>query len=63
LAAGRYIADRIPGARMVELPGVDHLPYFGDVDSFFEAVREFLRQDLGSSRLEARVADDDPYDR
>ena len=25
-AAGRYLADQIPGARFVELIGVDHLP-------------------------------------
>jgi pimeloyl-ACP methyl ester carboxylesterase len=26
--AGRYIADHIPGAKFVELPGVDHIPYY-----------------------------------
>src|SRR5215211_471975 len=32
-AGGRYLADRIPGARYVELPGADHLPFAGDQDA------------------------------
>ena len=39
---GRYIADRIPGARFVELAGADHLPYVGDVDAVVGEVEEFL---------------------
>jgi pimeloyl-ACP methyl ester carboxylesterase len=27
IEAGRYIADHIPGAKFVELPGVDHAPF------------------------------------
>ncbi|HYT78407.1 MAG TPA: hypothetical protein VEQ37_03965 [Actinomycetota bacterium] len=30
---GRYIAEHIPGARFVELPGADHLPWIGDQDA------------------------------
>ena len=30
---GRYLAARIPGARYVELPGEDHLPWVGDSDA------------------------------
>jgi class 3 adenylate cyclase len=40
--ASRYMADRIPGARMVELPGDDHFPYFGDQDSVVALTQEFL---------------------
>ena len=29
-AASRYLGERIPGARMVALPGADHLPWEGD---------------------------------
>ena len=29
---GRYLAARIPGARFVELHGIDHLPWVGDQD-------------------------------
>jgi class 3 adenylate cyclase len=39
---GRFLAARIPGARFVELPGVDHLPWVGDQDAILEEVEEFL---------------------
>jgi class 3 adenylate cyclase len=38
---GRYIADRIPGARFVELQGEDHVPWI-DVDEILDEVEEFL---------------------
>jgi pimeloyl-ACP methyl ester carboxylesterase len=38
---GRYIAARIPGARFVELSGVDHLPAV-DPDEIVDEVEEFL---------------------
>ncbi|MDQ2963473.1 MAG: adenylate/guanylate cyclase domain-containing protein [Pseudomonadota bacterium] len=39
---GRYIAARIPGAKLVELPGEDHLPWVSDQDAFLDEVQEFL---------------------
>lgn len=39
---GRYIADRIPGARMLELPGDDHLIYAGDQEDILRPVQAFL---------------------
>ena len=39
---GRFIAQRIPGARLVELPGNDHVPWVGDQDSVLDEVQEFL---------------------
>jgi pimeloyl-ACP methyl ester carboxylesterase/DNA-binding winged helix-turn-helix (wHTH) protein/class 3 adenylate cyclase len=39
---GRFVADRIPGAKFVELPGVDHLPFVGDQDAILDEVEEFL---------------------
>ncbi|HEX8284220.1 MAG TPA: alpha/beta fold hydrolase [Pyrinomonadaceae bacterium] len=39
---GRYVASRIPGARYVELPGRDHLPFVGDQDAILDEVEEFL---------------------
>ena len=50
---GRYIADRIPGARFVELPGEDHIPYV-DPDEILDEVEEFLTG-TRPSRLENRV--------
>jgi pimeloyl-ACP methyl ester carboxylesterase len=39
---GRYIAERIPGARFVELEGADHIPWIGDQDSVLDEIGEFL---------------------
>jgi class 3 adenylate cyclase len=39
---GRFVAERIPGARFVELPGDDHLPFVGDQDAILDEVEEFL---------------------
>jgi class 3 adenylate cyclase len=39
---GRYVAERIPGAKYVELPGVDHLPFVGDQVTILDEVEEFL---------------------
>ena len=42
VGAGRYLAEHIPGARYVELPGEDHLFYVGDTDALVDEVEEFL---------------------
>jgi class 3 adenylate cyclase/pimeloyl-ACP methyl ester carboxylesterase len=40
---GRDVAAHIPGARLFELPGVDHLFYVGEnVDKISDAIAEFL---------------------
>jgi pimeloyl-ACP methyl ester carboxylesterase len=39
---GRWIAQRVPGARFVELPGDDHLPWAGDQDRLLDEVQRFL---------------------
>jgi len=39
---GRYVAERIPGAKYVEFPGRDHLPFVGDQDAILVEVEEFL---------------------
>ena len=40
--AGADLATRIPGARYVELPGIDHLPWAGDADAVLGEIEEFL---------------------
>jgi class 3 adenylate cyclase/pimeloyl-ACP methyl ester carboxylesterase len=40
--ASRYMAQRLPNARMVELPGDDHFPFFGDQDAVVGLTQEFL---------------------
>jgi class 3 adenylate cyclase len=42
LEAGRYLAEHIPGARFVELPGADHEFFAGDVDAVVDEIEEFL---------------------
>jgi pimeloyl-ACP methyl ester carboxylesterase len=42
IAEGRYIAERIPGAKFVELPGVDHLPWVGNQEDIADELEEFL---------------------
>ena len=39
---GRYVASRIPGARFVELPGQDHLPFVGDQDAIIDEIERFV---------------------
>src|SRR5262249_11211209 len=40
--ASRYMGARIPGARVVEVPGTDHLPWEGDQDSVLDQIEAFL---------------------
>jgi class 3 adenylate cyclase len=40
--AGKELASRIAGARYVELPGTDHLPWAGDSDVVLGEIEEFL---------------------
>ncbi|TMG83166.1 MAG: adenylate/guanylate cyclase domain-containing protein [Betaproteobacteria bacterium] len=39
---GRFLARHIPGARLVELPGADHLAWVGDQDAILDEIQEFL---------------------
>ena len=38
----RFVAESIPGARLVELPGEDHFPFAGDVELLLDEVESFL---------------------
>jgi class 3 adenylate cyclase/pimeloyl-ACP methyl ester carboxylesterase len=42
LMSSRQIGALIPGARVIELPGVDHIPWIGDADSILDEVQEFV---------------------
>lgn len=40
---GRFLAQHVPGARYIELPGTDHVPAVGDnADEIADAIEEFL---------------------
>jgi class 3 adenylate cyclase len=54
----RYLAQHIPGAKLVELPGEDHVPWIGDRDAIVDEVEEFLtgaRQGPDPERVLATV--------
>jgi pimeloyl-ACP methyl ester carboxylesterase/DNA-binding winged helix-turn-helix (wHTH) protein len=55
---GRFVASLIPGARFVEMPGEDHLPFVGDQNGLLDEVQEFLTgegRQVGRERVLATV--------
>jgi pimeloyl-ACP methyl ester carboxylesterase/DNA-binding CsgD family transcriptional regulator len=59
----RYLAEHIPAARYVELPGSEHRPWLGDVDAIADEVEVFVtgrksrprrRSDTGTEALSRR---------
>jgi pimeloyl-ACP methyl ester carboxylesterase len=38
----RYVAACIPSARLVELPGLDHLPFVGDQEAILNEIERFV---------------------
>lgn len=42
IAGARYMADRIPGARFVELEGTDHTIWLGDIERLATEIQHFL---------------------
>lgn len=45
---GRYIASRIPGSRLVELPGADHFFWAGDPEPLLGEIEEFVTGHRGA---------------
>ena len=39
---GRYLAEHIPGAEYVEVPGGDYLPFLGDAEAILAPIERFL---------------------
>ena len=39
---GRYLAEHIPGARLLEVDGADHAPWFSEPDRILTGIEEFL---------------------
>jgi class 3 adenylate cyclase len=50
---GRYLAEHIPGARLVELPGRDFAPQIGDTDRLFAELESFLKEVVEGEPWEA----------
>jgi class 3 adenylate cyclase len=42
LGAGRYLAEHIPDAKLVVLPGEDHIFFVGDTDALADEIEDFL---------------------
>jgi serine/threonine protein kinase len=59
IAAGRYLAAHIPGARLVELEGDDHFPFVGDADAIIDSVAPMfgLARPDDSTRPERPLSD------
>ena len=56
LGSGRYLAEHIPDARLVVLPGDDHLFFVGDTDALVDEIEEFLTGSRGGAEGEAVLA-------
>ena len=57
-AHASYLADHIPGAKLIEFPGADNLLYVGDADAAVDEVEEFLtdtRNPVKADRVLATV--------
>jgi len=51
---GRWLAEHLPDARLVELDGDDHVPWYEGADEWLDEVQEFLtgsRADLNTERI------------
>jgi len=53
IRSGRYLAEHIPGARLVELPGRDFAPQLGDPDRLFDELESFLKEVVEGEPWEA----------
>jgi class 3 adenylate cyclase len=53
---GRYLAEHIPGARYLEIPGEDHFWYAGDQDALLDEVELFLTGVRGSTEHDRVLA-------
>jgi pimeloyl-ACP methyl ester carboxylesterase len=42
IGQGRYLAEHIPGAQLVEFPGSDHWPWIGDAAPVLDAIADSL---------------------
>jgi class 3 adenylate cyclase len=51
-ALGRYLADHLPNARFVALPGRDHLFFVGEVDEMAEEIEELMTGQRSARRPE-----------
>jgi class 3 adenylate cyclase len=53
---GKLMADSIPGASFVVLPGADHLPFVGEQEELFAEIEHFLTTSAQISEPERSLA-------
>ncbi len=53
---GRYIASKMPNAKLVELPGSDHFFWAGDPEPLLQEIEDFVTGHRGSAEPERVVA-------
>lgn len=61
-----YLAEHIEGAKLVELPGDDHVPFAGDIDGLVDEIKAFVtgvKQQPTPKRLLLTLVYIDPSDR
>jgi pimeloyl-ACP methyl ester carboxylesterase len=56
VAAARRFAQMIPGAKFVEIPGVDHVPWLGRTDLYVGEIEEFLTGVRGHTPVTRRLS-------
>lgn len=53
--ASQHIASKIPGARLVEYDGSDHIPMLGDADTLLHDILEFITRDTHEQLASTRT--------
>jgi pimeloyl-ACP methyl ester carboxylesterase len=56
VAGARWLARNLPGARYVEQPGDDHIPWGGDASGLLDEVQEFLTGSRGETEMDRVLA-------
>jgi class 3 adenylate cyclase len=56
VTGARWLGGNIPGARYVELPGHDHVPWLGDFQPYVDEIEEFLTGTRGRSEADRVLA-------
>jgi class 3 adenylate cyclase len=56
IEAGRYVAAKMPLARLVELRGDDGIPWIGDTDAVLREIRTFLGERVRHASTDRRLA-------
>jgi class 3 adenylate cyclase len=53
---GRYLAEHIPGAKLVEVPGVDHFSFIGDSEAILSETERFVAGIAGPPESNRQLA-------